>query len=353
MKNLFPFLQKHSTLMAVVSFAAGFGFSLWRERPIDTSVSLSFQALTLLLVFVIIVLEFRYKFGHWTPSSRLKNIWRFQELAIHFLLGGLLRGYAIFFLKSAGTTAPLIFFGVLLLLLLCNEIPFIQTKGPLIRTILWTLSFCCYLTFLIPVWLHRLGTEIFILSLICAFVAIAVGHFIIGSQVPSLIRRKFYFWPSLLTLLTYLALYQFAVIPPVPLMLTKFHVAHQVIKEKKDWLIVRQDSSSITEETLLYAPGQKIMAVFKVVAPRFFEEMLLLKWQVWEKNQWHETDVISISLTGGRKEGFRGSAEKLHVRPGQWRLLLTTLENREIGRLKFNLVETSEVFMGEARQEKL
>lgn len=352
MKPLLAFIQRHPTLLALISFAAGFAFSLWREKPIDSQSALALQALTLFIIFILIILELRFKFGGWTPSSRLQKFWRFQELFVHFLLGGLLRGYAIFFLKSSGTTAPLIFLTVLLLLLLCNEIPFVQTKGPLIRTLLWTLSLCCYLTFLVPVFLHRLGPEVFTLSLICAFLALLIGHFLIGKRVPSLIRRKFYFWPALTTLLLYLALYHLAAIPPVPLMLTQFKIVHEVEKSKNDWFTLRYQTPHQDKSDFLYAEGDKAMAIFKLVAPAFFEEDLVLIWQIKNQSKWEDTDRILIKLQGGRKEGFRGSTEKSHMRPGSWRVRLETVDGREISNLKFKVVEHSPAIERVPHQEK-
>lgn len=342
MKPLLTFIQRHPTLLALISFAAGFAVSLWREKPIDTNTALALQALTLFIIFILIILELRFKFGSWVPSTRLQKFWRFQALFVHFLLGGLLRGYAIFFLKSAGSTAPLVFLAVLLLLLLCNEIPFVQTKGPLIRTILWTLSLCCFLTFLVPVILHRLGPEVFTLSLICAFIALLAGHFLIGERVPSLMRRKFYFWPALTTLLLYLALYHLAVIPPVPLMLNEFKIVHAVDKEKRDWYTTTKTPDKIPHPHLFfYAEGDKAMAIFKLVAPPFFEEDLQLRWQIQTERNWEDTDRILIKLQGGRREGFRGSTEKSNMREGHWRVILETLDGREISHLKFQVKATN------------
>ncbi|MFP5492857.1 MAG: DUF2914 domain-containing protein, partial [Bacteriovoracia bacterium] len=168
-----------------------------------------------------------------------------------------------------------------------------------------------------------------------------LGHFLIGKRVPSLIRRKFYFWPALTTLLLYLALYHLAVIPPVPLMLTKFKIVHAVEKSKKDWFTRTYETSTMSKGDFLYAEGDKAMAIFKLVAPPFFEEDLVLIWQIKNQNNWEDTDRILIKLQGGRKEGFRGSTEKTHMRAGTWRVRLETIDGREISNLKFKVVEHS------------
>ncbi|MFP5458708.1 MAG: DUF2914 domain-containing protein [Bacteriovoracia bacterium] len=334
MKPFVALLQRHPTLFALISFAAGFGLGLWRERPIDTPLSLSLQALTLVVIFGLIILELRVKFGGLVLSSRLLKLWRFEELFVHFLLGGLLRGYAIFFLKSASGVGPIIFLGVLLLILLSNELPALQNRGPAVRSLLATLALCCYLTFLVPTLVHRLGAEVFLVSLLCALGLLVAGHFLAGTQVPSVTRRRFYLWPALGTLVTYLVLYQFALIPPVPLMLKKFLVGHALTKSPKDWLL-----DVDTGDAFIQGPHDKAVVAFKLVAPKFFEEDLQLVWQVRSAQTWLETDRIPVKIFGGRREGFRGSAEKSQIRPGQWRVILETSDQREISVLNFTIIE--------------
>lgn len=334
MKPVVALLQRYPTLFALVSFAAGFGVGLWRERPIDTPLSLGLQALTLVVVFGLIVVELRVKFGGLVLSARFAKLWRFEELFAHFLLGGLLRGYAIFFLKSASGVGPVVFLGVLLLLLLSNELPALQNRGPAVRSLLATLALCCYLTFLVPTLVHRLGPEIFVLSLVCALGLLVAGHFLAGADVPSATRRRFYLWPALGTLVTYLVLYQLSLIPPVPLMLKKFMVGHALTKTSKDWLL-DVDAGG----TFIKGPQDKAVVAFKLVAPKFFEEDLQLVWQVRERDSWLQTDRIPVKIFGGRREGFRGSAEKSHIRPGQWRVILETSDQREISILYFTIRE--------------
>lgn len=336
MKPFAALLQRYPTLFALVSFAAGFGMGLWRERPIDTPLSLGLQALTLMVIFGFIIMELRVKFGGVVLSSRLAKLWRFEELFVHFLLGGLLRGYAIFFLKSASGVGPIIFLGVLLLLLLSNELPALQNRGPAVRSLLATLALCCYLTFLVPTLVHRLGAEIFLLSLLSALVFLIAGHFLAGARVPGPTRRRFYLWPALGTLVTYLVLYQFSLIPPVPLMLKKFMVGHALTKTSKDWLL-----DVDTGDAFIQDAQDKAVVAFKLVAPKFFEEDLQLAWQIRSAQTWVETDRIPVKIFGGRREGFRGSSEKTQIRPGQWRVILGTSDRREISVLYFTILKGS------------
>jgi hypothetical protein len=125
-------------------------------------------------------------------------------------------------------------------------------------------------------------------------------------------------------------------------MLTKFKIVHEVEKSKKDWFTRTYHAPEMPKNDFLYADGDKAMAIFKLVAPPFFEEDLVLIWQIKNQNKWEDTDRILIKLQGGRKDGFRGSTEKAHMRQGNWRVKLETIDGREISHLKFNVVMTTE-----------
>lgn len=330
---------RFQTLFSVLSFVAGFGLSLWQQRPIDTDRALFVQALTLAVLFVLILGELAWRGGAWTPATRWANWWRWHELVQHFLLGGLLRSYAVFFIKSSGANGSLVFLVLLTLILLANELPIVQNRGTLVRTVLWALALSCFLTYLVPRLMHNLGPMIFTLSVGLAALLIVLAYFFMRSRVTPEIRRNLFLWPGLATLTGYLLLYHLALIPPVPLMLARFDVVHIVQKTEKDWLLYRapQEKKFWSVNRFPLRPGDKAVMAFKLVAPPLFVEELRVRWQ-WKTQQgWRETDAIAVKIQGGRKDGFRGTTEKSHLWPAEWRVLLETQGGREIGRLRFQV----------------
>lgn len=334
------FYARFQVLFSLLSFVAGFGLSLWQQRPIDTDRALLTQAITLIVLFVLILGELAWRGGAWTPTPHMANWWRWHELAQHFLLGGLLRSYTVFFIKSGGTNGSIAFLILLTLILLANELPMVQNRGTLVRTILWALALSCFLTYLIPRLMHNLGPMIFTLSVGLAALLILMAYFFMRHKVTPEIRRRFFLWPGLVTLLVYLSLYHLALIPPVPLMLARFDVAHIVKKEKTDWFLLRapQEKKFLGVQRFPLRPGDKAVMAFKLVAPPLFVEELRVRWQ-WKTPQgWRETDAIAVKIQGGRKDGFRGTTEKSHLWAGDWRVLLETQAGREISRLRFQVI---------------
>ncbi len=331
---------RYQVLFSLLSFVAGFALSFWQQRPIDTDKALFMQALTLIGLFVLLLGELAWRGGAWTPSPRAANWWRWHELVQHFMLGGLLRSYTVFFIKSGGTNGSIAFLVLLTLILLANELPMVQNRGTLVRTILWALALSCFLTYLIPRLMHNLGPMIFTLSVGLAAVLILVAYFFMRARVTPEIRTKLFLWPGLATLAGYLMLYHLALIPPVPLMLARFDVVHIMQKTEKNWVLFRapQEKKLWSRQVFPLRPGDKAVVAFKLVAPPLFVEELRVRWQ-WKTPQgWRETDAIAVKIQGGRKDGFRGTTEKSHLWPADWRVLLETKAGREIGRLRFHVI---------------
>ncbi|MBY0516339.1 MAG: DUF2914 domain-containing protein [Bacteriovoracaceae bacterium] len=341
MKRVVQFYFRFQTFFALISLGAGFALSMWRSKPIDTDLALIVQAITLVFLFILLIKEMQWRSGSWEPSRKLAQWWRFHEIASHFLLGGLLRGYAIFFIKSGGTQGSIAFLILISLLMLANELPIIQNRGTLVRSILWSMSLSCFLTYLIPRLTHRLDSWIFTYSLALAAVLILIAFYFLRKKTTPEFSLKLFLFPSLATLATYLTLYHLSFIPPVPLMLSRFDVAHLVQKDGATWYVMQQPQKL---ERWPWAPqdfslraGDKAVAVFKLVAPPQFVEQLVVRWEHKTSDGWKETDRIPVFIQGGRKDGFRGTTEKSNLWPGHWRVHIETTQAKEIGRLKFDV----------------
>ena len=63
-----------------------------------------------------------------------------------------------------------------------------------------------------------------------------------------------------------------------------------------------------------------------------------MRWY-WKDNKlgWVLQDSIPIKIVGGRAEGFRGYGFKSHYQPGKWKVQIETMDEREIGRVYFDL----------------
>ena len=89
-----------------------------------------------------------------------------------------------------------------------------------------------------------------------------------------------------------------------------------------------------------WMPGERVWCFSAVFAPIGMELEVMHRWQHWtDAEGWTDNNRIPFDVTGGRDGGFRGYTYKEHVTPGPWRVIVETAAGREIGRVRFDVVE--------------
>jgi hypothetical protein len=61
------------------------------------------------------------------------------------------------------------------------------------------------------------------------------------------------------------------------------------------------------------------------------------QWYSLKKKSWLTKSVVTFAVNGGRDGGYRGYTIKRSPAEGQWRVDITTIDNRLIGRVNFTL----------------
>jgi hypothetical protein len=63
------------------------------------------------------------------------------------------------------------------------------------------------------------------------------------------------------------------------------------------------------------------------------------RWDRWDPEAgWQVMNRIPFDVRGGRGAGYRGYTYKRHVSEGRWRVVVETVDGRELGRVGFMLV---------------
>ena len=284
------------------------------------------------------------------PPEELRGIRRFYyryRLAISsFFLGTLLNVYTVFFFKSSSLLVSFSFMLVMIGLLFLNEFGPLRRLGVAFKFALLGLCGLSFCATVVPVVFGQVGTGIFLVSMAAGAVPmLALGAGIrrwSPERYPAV--RQQMLVPFGLMLIVFLGAYLLRVIPPVPLSVPFIGVYHSVERtkdgyrlghERPAWAFWRNGDQQFRAQ-----PGDRIYVFFRVFSPANFADEVQMRWFRREAQGWTPQDTVVIKIVGGRAEGFRGYGLKSKYQPGAWKVQIETTDEREIGRVYFD-VETA------------
>lgn len=344
-KNKFlDFYQRHEALVSIFVFIVGFLFDIFTLGRIDDLLNLVQQAIYILILGTLLIVEIKIKTGTLTLSPRGQKFWQYHDLVVHFLFGSLLSAYTIFYYTSASAITSFLFILLLAGLMLANEFPQVQKLGPLVRCVLFNICVLSYFAFFYPILLGHVGHAPFWLGFLSSLAVMAlIWKLNFQGQLGrgDFLTRNVLF-PALIVHILFLVGYYTSLIPPVPVAVKKIGVYYEVTKSDghyygkhlRPWYKFWQKGS----QDFLVRPGDKIVVLASIFSPAEFKDQVFLRWYHDGANGRQLEDTIPLSILGGRDEGFRGYGAKQYFVPGNWRVIVETSDGREVGRISFEVV---------------
>jgi hypothetical protein len=159
-----------------------------------------------------------------------------------------------------------------------------------------------------------------------------------GSHLP----RTHVLYPFGFIQAVFVALYFMHAIPPVPLSVKYMGIYHGVKKTEEGWeLSYTRPSWKFWEhgdQVFLARKGDEVFCYIQVFSPTRFKDRLQVRWLYEDSRRgWVSADAIPLPVIGGREEGYRAVTEKTNFQPGAWRVQVETMDDREIGRISFEI----------------
>lgn len=342
------YYEKNEHKIAIGFFVGGFLFDLVTLDRIDSWVTIGQQVFYLLVIMAAMLQMF---FEEAKPPLEFEKMfvlkrwyYDYRTAIVHFFFGNLLNLYTIFFFKSSSLLVSFFFMIFLVFLLIANESSRFKSLGLSFKFALLALCFLSFFAYVIPVFVGSIGLFVFLFSMLVGCLPlIAVGWWV-QTYAPSMFERakNQILLPTGFVLLGFLTLYVFKLIPPVPLSIPFIGVYHDVTKapdgyklshERPWWRFWHNGDQEFYAQQ-----NDKIFVAFRVFSPTKFSDQVLMRWY-WRDNQhgWVLQDSIPIKIIGGRVEGFRGYGVKSNYQPGSWKVQIETTDEREIGRVYFDL----------------
>ena len=327
-------------------FTAGFVFDALVIHRIDDAPVLIQQGVYLIACGFLLTRVIAWQHRRPEFPRLLAGLPTWGAWLLHFMLGTLLNAYTLFYFKSGSGLTAVIFFVVIAILLLVNELPSMHALGPVVLYALYSFCLTSYFAYLYPVLIGRIRWWMFVLAIatsIVPLVLIARFHHQRTGDRQQVVRHALI--PSLGVQALLLALYIFGLIPPVPLSLMEIGIYHGVVRDDTGGYRVTYEHApwyrfwrSDDAADFRARGGERVYCFFRVFAPRRFHDEIRVAWSHREPGHgWVAAGDVAIAVTGGRESGFAGFAYKQNWRPGDWRVTVETADGREIGRRAFSV----------------
>ncbi len=351
-RRLFAWMGRNERHLSALAMLAGFTVdNLFFGRidlPTTQAIFIVYLVLAAASIALLHSIEARAAEGLGRPRIR-----PLLPLLTQFALGGLWSGYLIFYARSASLGASWPYLTLLVGIFLGNE-AFKKYHDRLIFTaVLFFFALYSYAIFALPIVTGSIGTATFLAS-----GALAIACFALFIALVRILGRRRFLegaWPIRLGVAVVAVVINLAyfanVLPPLPLSLKAGAVYHAVshdvlgyhaMAEREPWYVAlgALSRSRGARESLHVVAGESLYAYSAVFAPIALSTTIVHHWERYDpaKRAWVTEAAIALPILGGRDGGYRGYSAKANPAAGDWRVDITTIDGRVIGRLEFRVL---------------
>lgn len=268
---------------------------------------------------------------------------------LQFFFGGLLSANLILYFRSSELSVSWPFILILALAFVANEILKKHYVRVGFQVSLFFLSLFAYFIIEVPVVLHVIGPEIFVLSGAVSLAVMVVFLLLLRAMSTRRFNqgRWFILGGVLGTFIVVNVCYFTNVIPPVPLALKDAGIYHSVARDDRgNYLVTVEKGKSWKDlftryEVIHEGPSNPIYAYSAVFSPTKFNFTLIHHWQWYDEGtqRWVSKAHAELPVVGGRDGGFRTYSHRTDLDEGRWRVSVETVTGAVIGKLHFKIVK--------------
>lgn len=358
-------LKAYERHLSAAGMVAGFTLDYFLWGRVDHAMTQ-----TLLIVYLglsgatIAVLHWLEAHQEW-QSKFVGFLRSYLPAATQFCLGTLWSAFLVFYTRSGVLAGSWPFLIVLLAIFIGNEI-FKQYHARLIfTTTLFFFALYSYCAFMVPVFLHAIGKEVFMVSGVLAIAVFAGFLWLLNRlSVAQLGQVKWQIAAGgigVYALIT--GLYFGDMLPPLPLSMQHTGVYQSICRvpsktvircvgrsadrslprQRATYYVAMEEAPSWTTwlgmpRTVHIEPGKPVIVFGAIFAPVDLNTTTYYIWQHYEDGKgWKTVQRVTNSLRGGREKGYRGYSYKTDPEPGQWRVDVVAIDGRLIGRTQFTV----------------
>lgn len=261
--------------------------------------------------------------------------------------GGMLSTFLVFYFRSAEIAVSWPFLLLIAAASVANESFKKHYSRLLFQLSLFYLSLLSFAIYIVPVFFHRIGSDVFLISGLSSLVVLF--FFILG--IGFFAKEKFKESKKLLVaavsgiFLVTNIFYFLNLIPPLPLSLKDAGIYHSLYRDAAGNYVAESENAERQSfpawyEGIYLVKGSPVYAYSAIFSPAEFNTDIVHEWQTYDQIEggWVTATRINLSARGGREEGYRIYSMKNNITSGEWRVNVKTAGGQVIGRLRFNVI---------------
>lgn len=323
-------------------FILGFLFDIITLGEIDETSNILVHLLYLIISISILILEYLQIEKLESNKKWIHLIFNHKIDIFHFCLGSLLSSFALFYFKSASISNSYLMLLIITIFLILNEFESFQKKGIIVRTVLLFLCYVTFLIYFIPIIIGKSNTLIFLLSILLSVASSFCLKTWLNKKNGLIYKNtKNLFVPHVAVAIFFTFLYFAKILPPLPLSLKYIGVFHDIKKSNGHYVTTDYKPSwkfwHNGDQDFKYQPNDKVYIFTKIFSPAGFKEKINIRWSIEKNGEYKTSDIIPLSVKGGRRNGYRAYTFKRNIKAGKWQVKIETNSGLEIGRINFTI----------------
>jgi Protein of unknown function (DUF2914) len=290
------------------------------------------------------------------PEANPQKIHFWLVNLMQFFFGGLLSVYLVFYFRSGTIWTSWPFLLMLALAFIANESLKRRYARLSFQMALLFLALYSFAIYLMPILLHRISSRVFLISGGVSVAAIVIVLLILAvfSRHRFAGRKGWATLGSIAGILVIVnGLYFLNLIPPLPLSLKEAGIYHSLsVKGPGDYTVTSENRTKhgiasieliprffIHRPTVHIKSGDSLTFYTAVFSPTALSTKIVHEWQFYDRSrgEWITRAVVSLSVAGGRGEGYRTFSHLSSINAGLWRVDVETPGGQAVGRFNFRV----------------
>jgi hypothetical protein len=274
---------------------------------------------------------------------------------MQFFFGGILSTFLVFYFRSGTLATSWPFLLILIAAFIANESLKRHYARLVFQISLLFLAFYAFAIYLVPIFMHEIGTRIFLISggVSLAAILIVIIILVLFSRARFAERNG---WLVLFSIAIIFAaingLYFSHLIPPLPLSLMDASIDQNLIANGPGQYTMTYEAPTGSgfwynvqdffngNQIVHIVPGDPLFFYTAVFSPTALDVQIVHEWQYYDPTQkaWVTRGLIDLPVTGGRDNGWRTYSEESTISAGAWRVNVLTSAGDVLGQLNFTVV---------------